>query len=333
MPIPQEAASLPSTPTSGSPGRARPSARGTIGACGLVVVLGLVTGCVSGREVVTLRGHAPASLATRPPGGTEASELVHVVTWNVHKADHPDFPRECRELLSGLSAIGGAVVLCLQEVRCDTFGHLADAHGGGLSGHYAPSWSFPLSARSTGVLTVTDQHVPGAGALRVPSPVRELGFTSPKVSLQTVVPLGDGTTARVVNCHALNFVTEAAFERQMEAIFAPLRDSEQPVVVCGDFNVWSPARLGILRAEAAEAGLAEVHPPTPRKTPAPRWLGAMKPINGFDPSIHLDRVFARGLQIDACYFVEESGCSDHQPLVLRFRSAKGATSGGSGGDR
>jgi endonuclease/exonuclease/phosphatase (EEP) superfamily protein YafD len=276
--------------------------------------------CVAGRDVLHLRGEQPFESVEISPAGELAH--AHIVTWNVHKADHPEFLDEVKALLGGLASIGGAVTLCLQEVRCDTFDRIDGSHDGCLTAHYAPSWKFPLARRSTGVLTVTNHGNPEAKSERLASPVREFGVTSPKVSLQTEISLGDGQTVQVINCHGLNFVSEEAFARQIDEIFKPLRGSDRAAVVCGDFNVWSPARLNLLTARAHEAGLSEVGTREPGASPAPRWLRGLQPINGFDPDIPLDRVFARGVDVLECYTIDDFASSDHRPVVVKV-AAKG----------
>ncbi|MEM9237475.1 MAG: endonuclease/exonuclease/phosphatase family protein, partial [Verrucomicrobiota bacterium] len=240
------------------------------------------------------------------------------ICWNVHKASDEKFKREVGELLEAVPKDNG-LILCMQEVRSTTFDLIKGLHREEVSGHYAPSWRFPFARKSTGVLTIGNKPLPESGALPIRAPRRELLVASPKVSLSNEVPLADGRKLEIINCHGLNFVPVSVLPQQLERIFDPLEDASSPAIVCGDFNVWSRERLELLRRHADAAGLTEALPRGETHSPAPRWLRWMKPINGFDPDIRLDRIFTRGIEVIDCYAHTESDSSDHQPLVLSYR--------------
>ena len=271
-----------------------------------------IASCMSGQGVLHL-GEKITEVAPTPARGTSS----HFICWNVHKATDERFTREVRELLATIPKEDG-VILCLQEVRSSTYRLIKDLHSDKVSGHYAPSWRYPFSKQSTGVLTVGNWRLPASGAERMGSPRRELFVTSPKVSLRTDLALEGSRHLQIINCHGLNFVPASVFSRQLDQVFDSLRDLGQPAIVCGDFNVWSAARLGILRDKARKVGLAEAEARGPGSSPAPGWFRGFKCINGYDPNIPLDRIFTRGVEVQDCYFVENSLSSDHLPLVLRF---------------
>lgn len=281
----------------------------------LLLVSLTAASCMSGRDVFHL-GEKVSEPATVSPRASKRAPS-HFICWNVHKATDEHFTQEVQGLLDTIPKEDG-VILCLQEVRSSTYELIKDLHREKVSGHYAPSWKSLFSKQSTGVLTVGNWPLPASGAERISSPRRELLVVSPKVALRTEYPIGDDKSLEVINCHGLIFVSQAVFEQQLDRIFGTLQDQDHPAIVCGDFNVWSSARLEMLRAKAREVGMAEAETRNPGTSPAPQWLRGLHRFNGFDPDIPLDRIFTRGVEVLDCYSVENSLCSDHLPLVLRF---------------
>ena len=278
---------------------------------GLTVTV-ILSSCVATRDVLHL-GEEVAVVQTETRPRWEA----HLICWNVHKAEDRRFQDEVQELLAALPG-KDRIILCLQEVRCSTFDFIKNLHPDRVRGHYAASWRSPLAQGSTGVLTMGNWESRTAGVERINSPGREAYVVSPKVALRTQLAVPGGASLQVINCHGLNVVPKSRFGRQLDEIFATLRDPGQPAIVCGDFNTWSPGRLEILRAKAAEVGFKEADAGRPARSPAPRWLRCLSPINGFDPDLPLDRVFTRGVEVQECYYVNYPESSDHLPLVLRF---------------
>ncbi|MFC7338024.1 endonuclease/exonuclease/phosphatase family protein [Haloferula chungangensis] len=280
--------------------------------------------CLSMRDLTTLGASSealvrkvPVSARTAPPEPTP-STASHFICWNVHKASHQSFNEDVGELLKAVPEKNGLIV-CMQEVRSTTFDLIKGLHREAVSGHYAPSWRLPFAKKSTGVMTFGCQSGAASEARLIRAPKRELFVASPKVSLSSDVPLPDGRTLRVVNCHGLNFVPFSVLPNQLDRILESLKDSDSPAIVCGDFNVWSERRLELLNQRASEAGLSEVVPRGPEHSPAPRWLRWMHRINGFDPDIRLDRIYTRGIEVFDCYTHRDTVSSDHLPLVLSYK--------------
>jgi endonuclease/exonuclease/phosphatase (EEP) superfamily protein YafD len=274
----------------------------------------LSASCISTREV-----HSLGEVTVARP--LTSNRPSHFICWNVHKASDEHFTKDVEALLADIPK-GDGVIMCMQEVRSSTWDMIKGLHREKVSGHYAGSWRFPFSQRSTGVLTVSNRPLPATGAVALRSPSRELYLTSPKVSLATTMPLPDGRHLRIVNCHGLNFVAKSALPKQLDQIFAPLKDTPGPAIVCGDFNAWSSDRLALLIEKAKESGLKEAPARGQNTSPASRVLRGLNRINGsngFDPEIRLDRIFTREIEVLDCYIDEDCLSSDHQPLILRFR--------------
>ncbi len=272
-------------------------------------------GCLSSRSVLPI-----GDAVSKTQGALVEKAPLHVISWNVHKAGDERFVEEVKDLLAGFPREQG-VILCLQEVRSSTCELIKDSYGDQVYGHYTPSWRFPFSKRSTGVMTIANSGLVDSSAQQLLSPGREFVFVSPKVSLRSSLPLPRGEKLQIINCHGLNFVSKRAFAKQLDQIFASLQNSREPVIVCGDFNVWSEGRLALLREKAQQVGLVEAVNQNPGKAPAPGWIRGLKGVAGFDPGLHLDRIFSRGVEVRACYSVEGPKSSDHLPTVLKFRVA------------
>ena len=104
----------------------------------------------------------------------------------------------------------------------------------------------------------------------------------------------------VVSTHSLNFVRNAPFRRQLEAIAEIIQDHRGPLIWGGDFNTWSSRRLQILLEIQAKLETSQVNWPT-------------------DPrSLKLDHVFYRGLRVKRSEILTEIRSSDHWPLSVEF---------------
>lgn len=266
-----------------------------------------------------------ASLDSREKPADSGDGNFHLVCWNVHKADDSRFADELGSLLAEIPDLD-EVVLCLQEARSTTYGLIKDLGGvSKVKGHYAASWRYPLAKESTGVMTLSDQGLAPESAEGLHSRSRELFVTSPKVCLRSDLALADGRRLVVVNCHGLNFVTLRRFEEQLKQVFDSIGPEEadgnadsDPVILCGDFNVWSGRRLQLLEEMALDAGLAEAGADQHSGPDTPALLRLLTPIFGYDPSIPLDRIYSRGIEIFGCRSLQNVESSDHSPLVLDF---------------
>lgn len=270
-------------------------------------------GCISSRDTFSL-----SNGEQRQGAGSLVASPSYVISWNVHKAKDERFVSEVGDLLEGVPRKAG-VIFCLQEARSSTYELIKREYPGQVSGHYAPSWHYPFFRRSTGVLTVRNEGISKSTAERISAPYRELYFTSPKVSLRSEFDAGAGGPLQVINCHCLNFVSAAAFEKQLDKIFKPLQGHDHPAIVCGDFNVWNADRLEALRKKAKQFGLVEAENRSPGESASLQWLRGLHVINGYDPDIHLDRFFTRGVKVIDCYTAKGSLSSDHLPVILRFK--------------
>jgi endonuclease/exonuclease/phosphatase (EEP) superfamily protein YafD len=76
------------------------------------------------------------------------------------------------------------------------------------------------------------------------SPDREPVIDTPKMILMNEVTLTSGKQLLILNIHAINFVTTATFENQINDILPFIAKYQGNVIFAGDFNTWSSARTG-----------------------------------------------------------------------------------------
>lgn len=128
---------------------------------------------------------------------------------------------------------------------------------------------------------------------------------TPKMLLATTYPVaGLEHELLVVNIHAINFVSFAKYNRQLQQIAEAIGEHKGPVILAGDFNTWNALRFKSLRAATAKMDLQEI--PLTRK-------GRFVHLNK-----DLDHVFSRGLDVVKTEVLMGVKSSDHYPIVVEF---------------
>jgi endonuclease/exonuclease/phosphatase (EEP) superfamily protein YafD len=241
-----------------------------------------------------------------PEPGLDA-RILTVVSWNTHKGRGAGFRDDLRQLVLAERPD----LLFLQEARRE----LARP-GPGLV-LFAPSWRYPWPGGATvGVMTLS--LLPAQWAQPMKSRFRELFVTAPKTSLLSWHTLADGRSLLAANVHLLVFgrFSTLGLANQLDALESALQAHVGPVVLAGDFNVWSRERLSLVESLAERIGLTEVSEfPEGRRTGdlGRGWTA----IAGVDPELPLDRIYYRGLEpLDADVLGYVS--SDHAPLRVSF---------------
>lgn len=171
-----------------------------------------------------------------------------------------------------------------------------------LKNHSKMSWLFGKSWKTssgfTGVITGAKAN-PSAVSLRV-SPDREPIANTPKVSLITKYEPAGSLPLMVINVHAINFVSNQAFARQMKDVFDQLRNWPHNVVLAGDFNTWNAGRREYLIESLKKLGFDQVE-----FSRDPRYMV-------------LDHVFTKGCKAVASEVLGQISSSDHYPLMVRM---------------
>ncbi len=111
----------------------------------------------------------------------------------------------------------------------------------------------------------------------------------------------------VANVHSINFTLGlGAYRAQLEAIARELAAHRGPLIVAGDLNTWSAARLAIVEDVMQRLGLVSVPAGIDTRS---RFLGR-----------HVDHVFVRDLEVVHAE-APEVASSDHNPVLVALRVA------------
>jgi endonuclease/exonuclease/phosphatase (EEP) superfamily protein YafD len=187
------------------------------------------TGCVSYGHV----GIMETGIGGAPPPA--ASELT-LVTWNVAKnvAGNAEINRLVTDYAPDILLIQEGI-----STACDVFGPSFQQC------LFAPSWKKTEPDIYTGVQILSRFRL--ENPIPVESPAREGFLFTPKTSLISLMDLPDGRSLMLVNVHMLNFVPVSELENYLAEVRVYAGSHEGPLIVGGDFNTWSNARLKAVR--------------------------------------------------------------------------------------
>jgi endonuclease/exonuclease/phosphatase (EEP) superfamily protein YafD len=223
-------------------------------------------------------------------------EAIRIVTWNIHKEDDIGWDDELAKLAQRND------VLLLQEVSLTAELQEVLRNAGQ---RWILASSFIRDETDIGVLTAS-RTVPVASCTqRTDEPLARI----PKSAVVTWLRIAGRTqTLAIANVHAINFTpTLEAYGAQLDALAAILALHDGPMVLGGDLNTWSEARLALLRVVAARLGLREVIYAEDLRS---RFLG--QPV---------DQVFVRGLDVPNTR-ITVTKASDHNPVEMVLRVSR-----------
>ena len=141
------------------------------------------------------------------------------------------------------------------------------------------------------------------------SQTKELGFISHKSFLISKHRLCDGSVLYLVNIHAINFVSNKNFERELQRIQEKLQTLPAPLIIGGDFNNWNKKRFQILQNFQAALGLRKLEV---------QELHHVKSI--FSHTI--DHIYYKGLKALSATAIDTQHISDHNPIHALFELEK-----------
>jgi endonuclease/exonuclease/phosphatase (EEP) superfamily protein YafD len=163
-------------------------------------------------------------------------------------------------------------------------------------------FAFEYQGVKTGVLTAATVAPDFICPLRVTEPL----IRFPKTILITRYPLANTHHSLIIaNIHMINFALHTtAYADQAREMIEILQKHQGPMILSGDFNTWSEARLAIIEELSGRLGLE----PADFKTDlATKIFGRV-----------VDHVYYRGLTLEEAEVIEVTS-SDHNPLWIRFR--------------
>jgi endonuclease/exonuclease/phosphatase (EEP) superfamily protein YafD len=218
---------------------------------------------------------------------------IRILTWNIHKQGDRGWQQDLRSFAAGTD------VLLLQETVLDTVLQqmIADA---GM--RWVMASSFIYGNLDMGVLTASRAEPIASCTQRVVEPLLRL----PKSAVVSWFPLrGETTTLAVVNVHAINFsLSLGAYRTQLRAIGDALAHHRGPIIVAGDLNTWTDARVDAVRDLARQLQLTEVPFLADRRS---HFFGH-----------ELDHVYTRELATLASSVTRVTS-SDHNPVAATLR--------------
>ncbi|WP_406666281.1 endonuclease/exonuclease/phosphatase family protein [Gallaecimonas sp. GXIMD1310] len=228
------------------------------------------------------------------PHSSAAAERLGVMCWNTQKCT---LSRAFMQRLQWLMHHYPTQLLLLQEAKMPVGQRLNLA---GLSWMMAPN--IQTRRHHFGVVTASELAFEDATALL--SQHRELQFATHK-SVMLSEHLFAGERVLVANVHSVNFVHHRRFLAEMESLIDYLQAHRGPMVVAGDFNVWSRRRQRYLARFTELTGLRQAVMENPHH---------IKQV--FRQP--LDFIFYRGLQLDSATAIDTDLLSDHNPIYARF---------------
>lgn len=239
---------------------------------------------------LTLISHA----ATKPEADSVLPNPFRLLTWNLQKTD---FSHYTHRPIEQLLEIETPHLLSMQEAATfpmqNRFFNLP----------FIMAPNIETRRRHFGVLTACGFAMSAQHQLLTRS--RELGWTTHKTSLVTEHRLSDGQVLTHINIHAINFVPNRLFQRELTLLWSLISEKSGPMIVSGDFNTWNKPRVSILENAARQLGLSQVVYPD------------VTPIKTLNRQI-LDYVFYRGLTVESARAFDVKAISDHNPLEVVF---------------
>ncbi|MFO1311224.1 MAG: endonuclease/exonuclease/phosphatase family protein [Burkholderiales bacterium] len=258
-----------------------------------------------GMEVRTLPCEAAIGAARQwfpasPAGPALDPARIRILTWNLHKEDDEGWDADLARFAASHD------IVLLQEVTLQD-GLTGILDGAGL--RWVMASSFLYNGADVGVVTAARAPTVAHCTQRTVEPLIRL----PKSSVVTWFPLqGSDRLLAVANLHSINFALDLdAYEAQFAGIVDVLAHHDGPMIVAGDLNTWTDARVAALAAVARKLRLTEI----PFETGRSRFFGR-----------EVDHILVRGFSVQSAAAIPVRS-SDHNPVqaVLRVTPAPAAT--------
>lgn len=235
--------------------------------------------------------------APDPRSARRAAELdpksIRLATWNIHKESDAGWEEELRALAANSD------ILLLQETTLEPA--IQDILRTTELGWVMAS-SFGYGERDIGVLTAARVEPVASCTQRVFEPLLRL----PKSAVVSwFAARGKSQTLAAVNVHAINFsLSTDDYRAQLNAIADTLARHDGPIIIAGDLNTWSAARMRAVAELAMGLGLTEVELAQDERT---LFLGRQ-----------VDHILIRGLHVRAARSVAVTS-SDHNPVTATLQ--------------
>jgi len=282
---------------------------------GLVLLLLLATGCFSiPAQTRLVSGATNTSIETvAEPVSAECSlenmqaalvnpakpmqlldpDKISIINWNIYKAQRDNWAADFKTFIKGQD-----LVLIQEAVNRPDIIKLLTAR--------QPYWQlntgFYYEGAEAGVLIAATVPPIFSCGLRTTEPIIRV----PKTVLINLYPLANSTQILLVaNIHGINFTLGTdTYDQQIMAMNLIIEQHKGPMIIAGDFNSWSDARLAIVNAMTEKLALKKLNYVSKNRV---RIFGNV-----------LDHVFYRGLEV-ITEEIREVTSSDHNPIKVSFR--------------
>jgi len=224
------------------------------------------------------------------------SRSIRLSTWNIHKEGDAGWHDDLRALARNSD------ILLLQETTVQpAVQEILQSTDLG----WVMASSFSYEDHDFGVLTAARVEALASCTQRVVEPLLRL----PKSAvISWFAAAGKPETLAVVNVHAINFsLSTDAYRAQMSALADALAWHAGPIILAGDLNTWSAARMKVVDDVAIRLRLTEVALAKDERT---LFLGRQ-----------VDHILTRGLRVLAARAVAVTS-SDHNPVTATLQWAE-----------
>jgi endonuclease/exonuclease/phosphatase (EEP) superfamily protein YafD len=224
-------------------------------------------------------------------------ETIILLVWNVYKTRKKGWYDDFLKLSRNKDLI------LLQESVLNNHDNSIFQNANRFEWIMACSHKYRISQVITGLKTGCVAKARGQEFLH--SPDKEPILNTSKLMLATIYRLENShKQLLVLNVHAINFVTLNKYANHINQILSVIQHHSGPIILAGDFNCWSAARLEFLFERIKNEGLTAVA--LDRKT---RWHHLNR---------HLDHIFFRDLHLNNAKTLSFIKSSDHYPIVAEF---------------
>ncbi len=235
-------------------------------------------------EIVTVKNEQQAGLDP---------DAIAFLNWNIYKGNGDNWQQDLSAYASSHD------LMTIQEA-------LLDEELSGLLLKHDFNWvmnaAFQLNGDAAGVMTLANSDVIHSCGYKQNEPLIRI----PKATLVSYYAIaGSKEKLLVANIHGINFTFGIDdYQQQLETLYQAIRYHQGPMIVAGDFNSWSEARMAKVMQLVDKLSLSDIEYPVNNKT---HFFG-----------MAIDHVFYRQLEAVSNRVMQVTS-SDHNPISVTFR--------------
>lgn len=221
----------------------------------------------------------------------DVSKPLTVSVWNIYKQQRAGW----KLILDDFAQADGLILLQEAKTTPEFIKQIEQ-----VGWHSDQAYAFAMNGAISGVMTLSNITPEKVCAYTKAEPYLRL----PKSALYSQFKLSNGELLSVINLHSINFTYGIGeYNAQLQVLLNTIRHFNGPVIIAGDFNTWSQARLTLVKNELHKMGMMEAH------------FTQDERLTVF--SYPLDHIFYRGLSLNRA-LSKETSASDHAWLQASF---------------